>query len=188
MDWSNSYKRIHRATWEEISQAIHDRVTMEDALAYYAPATIRRGHRCPCPIHHGKDLNFSYTPHGFKCFVCGVSGDVVTFVKEVCELSTRVDAMKRIDQDFNLHLIENGDLKVSADLLSRLNERAEQAKKLEEAQNAWDKQYANLTYYFAFLDKILMRPDEYPVSVISKAKEKMAWIRWELDNMPSRPR
>jgi DNA primase len=38
--------------------------------------------RGPCPFHHGKDPNFSVTMRGgYKCFVCGESGDVFTFVQ-----------------------------------------------------------------------------------------------------------
>jgi DNA primase len=38
--------------------------------------------RGPCPFHHGKKDNFSVTVHGYKCFVCGESGDVFTFVQK----------------------------------------------------------------------------------------------------------
>ena len=39
--------------------------------------------RGPCPFHHGKNNNFSVSPTGgYKCFVCGESGDVFTFVEK----------------------------------------------------------------------------------------------------------
>jgi DNA primase len=39
--------------------------------------------RGPCPFHHGKNDNFSVTMRGgYKCFVCGESGDVFTFVQK----------------------------------------------------------------------------------------------------------
>ncbi|HTJ20993.1 MAG TPA: DNA primase [Gemmatimonadaceae bacterium] len=39
--------------------------------------------RGPCPFHHGKNNNFSVSPAGgYKCFVCGESGDVFTFVEK----------------------------------------------------------------------------------------------------------
>jgi len=39
--------------------------------------------RGPCPFHHGKNANFSVTASGgYKCFVCGESGDVFTFVQK----------------------------------------------------------------------------------------------------------
>jgi DNA primase len=38
--------------------------------------------RGPCPFHHGKDPNFSVTTNGYKCFVCGETGGVFTFVSK----------------------------------------------------------------------------------------------------------
>jgi len=39
--------------------------------------------RGPCPFHHGKNDNFSVTARGgYKCFVCGESGDVFTFIEK----------------------------------------------------------------------------------------------------------
>ena len=49
--------------------------------------------RGPCPFHHGKDPNFSVTPRGYKCFVCGEAGDVFTFVEKHLGLDF-VDAVK----------------------------------------------------------------------------------------------
>lgn len=188
MDWSKGFKPERKTNWDDVANAIHDTVTMQEVVAKYAPTLRPRYNRIPCPIHHGKDYNFSYSKHGYKCFVCGASGDVITFVKDTQGYSTRVDAMKRIDQDFNLHLIEDGDLRVNASLLSRLKEQRLKHESQQAEIDAWEKQYADLTSCFAFLDTILMHPEEHPVSVICKAKEKMAWVRWELDHMPPRPR
>ena len=38
--------------------------------------------RGPCPFHGGKDNNFSVTARGYKCFVCGETGGVFTFVQK----------------------------------------------------------------------------------------------------------
>jgi DNA primase len=43
---------------------------------------VGNSYRGPCPFHHGKNDNFSVTVHGYKCFVCGESGDVFTFVQK----------------------------------------------------------------------------------------------------------
>jgi len=52
--------------------------------------------RGPCPFHHGKDPNFSVTARGgFKCFVCGESGDVFTFVQKYLGLDF-VEAVKLV--------------------------------------------------------------------------------------------
>lgn len=56
-------------------------VTMPDILAHYGIASGRK-HRIPCPLHNGKDNNFAYTDTFYKCFVCGESGDVISFVQK----------------------------------------------------------------------------------------------------------
>ncbi|MEO7084052.1 MAG: DNA primase [Gemmatimonadaceae bacterium] len=43
---------------------------------------VGNSYRGPCPFHHGKHANFSVNDHGYKCFVCGASGDVFTFVQK----------------------------------------------------------------------------------------------------------
>lgn len=44
---------------------------------------VGNSYRGPCPFHHGKNDNFSVSPQGgYKCFVCGESGDVFTFVQK----------------------------------------------------------------------------------------------------------
>ena len=44
---------------------------------------VGNSYRGPCPFHHGKNDNFSVTLRGgYKCFVCGESGDVFTFVQK----------------------------------------------------------------------------------------------------------
>jgi DNA primase len=51
-------------------------------------------YRGPCPLHGGKNPNFSVSPDkGFyKCFTCGESGDVFTFLQKVvgCDFVTAV--------------------------------------------------------------------------------------------------
>ena len=94
----------NKASWDDIADAIHDAISMEDVLTAYANSTPRRNHRCPCPIHNGDDYNFSYSNQYYKCFVCGASGDTISFVKEICGLQSMSDAMKKINADFDLKL------------------------------------------------------------------------------------
>ena len=52
--------------------------------------------RGPCPFHHGKNDNFSVTLRGgYKCFVCGESGDVFTFIQKHLGLDF-VEAVKLV--------------------------------------------------------------------------------------------
>ena len=178
MDWKSAYHPKRKITIEDAADSIHDAVTMEEVLAYYAPATPVKQHRCPCPLHNGKDYNFSFTTHGYKCFVCGASGDVITFVKEVRELATRVDAMKQISSDFNLHLFDD-DLQINSADLSRLREKQAQAKQLREAEEKWEQEYDKLVAEYAELDNIAMHC--FQISARAKAKERMAYISYLIE-------
>lgn len=73
---------------------------MEDVLQHYGYAPRRSG-RIPCPLHNGKDNNFSYKQGYFKCFVCGEHGSVIDFVMKLFGISYP-QAIIRLDADFNL--------------------------------------------------------------------------------------
>ncbi len=81
---------------------IKQTVTMEQVLKSYGLSDQKSyNKRIPCPIHHGKDRNFSYHHKHFKCFVCGASGDIFDFVMQYRGL-TFVDAMREINDIFGL--------------------------------------------------------------------------------------
>jgi DNA primase len=71
-----------------IADAVVERVREEaDIVAivgeYVKLKRVGNSFRGPCPFHHGKNDNFSVTARGgYKCFVCGESGDVFTFVEK----------------------------------------------------------------------------------------------------------
>lgn len=153
----DDFRPEREASWEDIAQAIRESVSMDEVLAMYSPSTPRRHHRCPCPIHNGKDFNFSYTEHGYKCFVCGASGDVIGFVKEVCELATRPDAMRRINADFRLNLPINCTL--SAIQSVNLALKRKEAEEKRAAEQAWEDEYHRLTDEWIRLDKIKRTAD-----------------------------
>lgn len=182
MDWG--YKPTRQASWEDLAQAIHDTVTMEQVVRFYLPGTTIRHNRCPCPFHHGKDPNFSFTQYGYKCFVCGVTGDVIAFVKDICECATRVDAIRRINSDFRLGLPVDGE--IDYQLNTELAKRRAEAEKKAAEQLAWDTEYNNLMSEYARLDGIIMRNKD--ISFTAKARERMEYINYRLDHLPSRPK
>lgn len=185
MDWAKIYHRVQRADWGDIAQAIHDSVTMRDVIQMYTPDRTPRRNRIQCPIHNGHDYNFSFTPQGYKCFVCGASGDMITFVKEVCELSTRADAMKRINQDFNLRLPIDCDISVSES--ETLKARRKAAKEKEQKHQAWESGLKKLWDEWARLDrqKLFSPPgsDEW-----ASAVKRMDVLSYQIDCYPPEPR
>ena len=184
MDWSKTFKPERKATWDEIADAIHYAVTMSEVVARYVPSARPRYNRIPCPLHNGKDYNFSYTRYGYKCFVCGASGDVITFVKEVCELSTRVDAMRKINDDFNLHLPIDGEVKVN--FRERIDERRAEREKLDAEQEAWEENYNRLTEEYCILDDIVMNSTQ--ITAVEQAKQRRSIVAYLIEHLPIEPK
>lgn len=180
MDWG--YKRERHATLDEIAEVIHASVTIRDALDVYCPGLEIRHHRCPCPIHNGEDYNFSFTDRGYKCFVCNASGDVISLVKEVCELSTRVDAMKRICADFRLPV--NFDTEISTKTSAKVNKLREAAERKRREKAEWEAEYNKALDEWIALDKIIMDTpwdSEENIAKVCKAKEERARVGYQLD-------
>jgi phage/plasmid primase-like uncharacterized protein len=57
--------------------------------------------RIPCPIHNGKNNNFSFTDKKFYCFKCHAKGDVIDLVTQLYNLNFK-DALRKIAIDFGL--------------------------------------------------------------------------------------
>jgi DNA primase len=63
-------------------------------------------YRGPCPFHHGKNNNFSVsTKGGYKCFKCGESGDVFTFIQKQLGLDF-VEAVKWVGKEAGVEVRE----------------------------------------------------------------------------------
>ena len=190
MDWNKAYSPERRAKWDDLARAVQDAVTMEDVLDYYCPSTPRRNRRCPCPIHNGKDYNFSYYNRYYKCFVCGAFGDVIEFVKTICELSTRSDAIRRINGDFHLNLPITGYATPSQN--SEMRKRRETAEKKKAEIAAWTERYNALMDEYAKLDKVLnsdsVNQDSEWLETLAKARERIEAVKYEIDSMPPEPR
>lgn len=185
MDWSKTYHRERRMTWEDIANAIHDTVTMDEVLALYCPETPRRSGRCPCPIHNGKDYNFSFSRFGYKCFVCGASGDVISFVKEVQRCPTRGDAMKRINADFHLNLPL--DSAVSETQSAEIDRRRAEAKKRQKAIDEWWEKYHALMDEWIECDKVKRTAEPFS-GAWNAAVLRLEILDYEIDNLPEQPR
>lgn len=182
MNWNEAYKRERKMEWRDVALAIHDSVSPEQALRFYRPDLDIRHNRCPCPIHNGKDYNFSLTDSGYKCFVCGASGDVIALVKEICELSTRADAMKKINQDFNLRLPLGGE--ISATQSAELARKREEAERKRREKAEWEERYQNTLNEWIELDKIIINTpwdSEENIQKVCEVKEKRARVGYRLD-------
>lgn len=79
---------------------IKRRVSMPELLRYYG-FTDGEKRRIRCPIHNGKDRNFSFNDKVFFCFVCKAKGTVIDFVMQYFGLDFEY-ACQKINGDFNL--------------------------------------------------------------------------------------
>lgn len=185
MDWSKGYKREHKASWEDIAQAIHDAVTMDEIIKVYAPAYPPRHHRIPCPIHNGKDYNLSFTTLGYRCFVCGAAGDAISFVKDCLGLSSRTDAMRRINQDLGLRLPLDG--YVDAGFSAETERRRKEAEQRNRERQAWWDRYHALMDEWVELDKVKRTADPLSNDWCNAVK-RLDIVGYLLDSMPAEPR
>lgn len=184
MDWRNGFKAEREATWEEIAQAIHDSVTMSEVVSLYYPGARPRSNRIPCPIHNGKDYNFSFTRSGYKCFVCGASGDVIAFVKDTQGCATRADAMRKLNADLNLHLPIDGDCDLS--FRAEIDRRRAEADRKQKQIDEWEQEYSRLMDEYCALDKTIMFSTDQ--IAVAEAQKRIVYIKYCLDTLPARPK
>jgi len=185
MDWSKTYRREQRVNAEDIAQAIRDTVTMADIVKVYAPNPAARHNRIPCPFHNGKDYNLSFTPLGYRCFVCGATGDAISFVKDLFGLPTRVDAMRRINQDLSLCLPLDG--QADASFNEAVSSRRKEAQERERIRQEWWTQYHELMDEWIECDKVKRAADAMSDAWCNAVK-RMEYISYLLDGLPPEPR
>lgn len=185
MDWSKNYKPERKANWADISFQIRHTVSMWEVLKVYSPGTPTKGNRCPCPIHNGEDYNMSYTANSFKCFVCGAQGDVIEFVKLVCNLSTRSDAMKRMNADLKLYLPI--DMVINEEMNLDLAKLRAEAEAKAKAKAEWQTKYHDLMDEWIRLDKV-KRTSDPRTRRYAEAVKNIDRVSYELDCLPPEPR
>ena len=98
---------IRKSDIDEVKQ----RANIADIVGQYVTLQ-RKGaddYRGPCPFHNGKDANFSVKPSVgfFKCFVCGVGGNVFNFLMDL-EALTYPEAIHKVAASINFTLTYDG--------------------------------------------------------------------------------
>lgn len=183
MEWN--YKREQKTNWNEIATVIRETVSMDEVVRVYAPSPQPRNHRIPCPIHNGTDYNLSFTSKGFCCFVCNASGDQIAFVKAVLGLPTRAEAMRRLNDDLHLNLPIDSPATTawSAEATRRVQESE---KRRAEAEARWEKR-ESLEDERAALERIINDPVS-SIEDLAKAKERIAYVDYQILSLPPEPR
>ncbi len=163
----------------DYAEPIKNAVSMPELLERYG-LPVSRHRRIPCPIHNGTKHNFAYKEHGFKCYVCGVHGDVITFTELYFGLDF-MDACRKLDQDFNLGLNVGGTLdaekqaeaeRVSMMLRAKRELREAERKRVQEAYHAALDRWCEL-------DKIIR--EEAPATPYDDLTEQYAYAVKNID-------
>ncbi len=147
----------------QYADIIKSHVTMQQAIALYAPNSAPRLNRIPCPIHNGDNYNLHYSDKLYHCFVCGEGGDVIKFVQHIFKINFMC-AVRKINEDFglNLPLDRKPTLREQREAEIRQREIMVERAKTEAAKRAYDALYGSLWDEYARLDK--QRRDYAPQS------------------------
>ncbi len=169
-------------------QRIKERLTMEDVIQHYGFSTNRAGFMC-CPFHNEKtaSLKVYKGKGGWHCFGCGASGDEISFVQQLFELSFP-DALKKIDIDFNLNLyVEHNFEELRRSHYQQKKIQAERERKKIEREQA-DNEYWAIFYEWIRLDKnktfyAPKTPEEEWHPLFVEALQKITYQEYLLDCM-----
>lgn len=137
-----------RQIWYEV---IFEQVKMRDVLTMYVSRVDKPKGRIPCPFHHGHDNNFSYNTETFHCWVCGIKGNVISFVAQLFGISN-IDAAHKIDDDFNLGIFgKKPKLSTRRKAERRKKEQEHRIKKMQSLHDEYDWLCSIRRYYYYFI-------------------------------------
>ena len=161
---------------------IREAVSMDDVLLHYGFQPSRYG-RIPCPLHNGRDKNFSYKQKNFKCFVCGKSGSVIDFVMELFGIDFRQAAL-RLDTDFGLGIYgKKPDRTEYSKILAERRAKAEAEEKEQE-------EYRHLAAEYRYWHEVSIvfapsRPETYESAYIhplyAEAVKRLQYLEYLTD-------
>lgn len=177
--------------YKYIADEIVNSISMADLLAFYGFQVNRAGF-INCPFHSEKTASFRAFPEnkGFYCFGCGEGGSVIDFVKKYFNLDF-IDAVKKINEDFNLNLPINSKptLRQKRQINRRQTElekkQIEHEKILQEYQLALN-EYVRLDNQFI---KYKPNADSEPLNpLFIEALQKKEYASYKLDEAEERLR
>ena len=152
----NSSERGIKTLFEEIKAA----VDMPTVARGYG-LKINRSGMAICPFHREKTPSAKIYRDGFHCFGCGVHADVIGFTQRLFGLARPIDAAKKLNEDFLLHLDVDGGTSANAvkDYRRRQREREEYERWEREA---WLTLRGYLRLMYEWMEKEPDRPDDEP--------------------------
>ena len=122
---------------------------------------INRSGMALCPFHREKTPSAKIYPDGFHCFGCGVHADVIGFTQRLFGLARPIDAAKKLNEDFLLHLDVDG--KVQPVQVSEYRMRQREREEYERWERwAWNTLRGYLRLMYEWREMKPRCPDDEP--------------------------
>lgn len=137
----------------DLAEMVRASVSMADIVKQFSGETPVMG-RIRCPFHHGHDRNLALYPNGYKCYVCGASGDLIGYVQAVTGLDF-IGAVAEIDRAFGLGLPIRGEGAVDPALLREAALRQEKRRREKLAERERQEDYDLLLDTWTAADRAL---------------------------------
>lgn len=156
-------------------------VPMREVAAMYGFEADRTGN-IRCPFHNDKNpsMHIYDGTRGYWCFVCNEGGDVIDFTRRYFNLSF-MDACKKLNADFNLHLPLGEKLTLAQ---MREADRKAAQRKREQIEREMAQKHV-LTAYHAALDRWvsldIMKRENAPKSTEEPFSEEYAYACKHID-------
>ena len=114
------------------------------------------GKRVPCPLHGGTGYNLSYTDSFFKCWVCGASGDIFSFVGDLFHLDF-AESVEFLVKEFNLPIALQKPCtpQEGRSLQNKVNILLQEKNRLNDRLKRRERVFSETLSEFAKYDKIL---------------------------------
>ena len=138
----------------DLAGIVKDAVSMQDVLTAYGLPISNHG-RIPCPIHGGVKNNFAYKRDRFNCYVCGVRGDVISFVMQYRGLPF-MDALRELDGLFRLNLPMDDRQVPSEATIREAERRIRERHEVERQREALYSALCDAIDRYAAMDMVLM--------------------------------
>ena len=138
---------------------------------------INRSGMAICPFHREKTPSAKIYRDGFHCFGCGVHADVIGFTQRLFDLRRPIDAARKLNEDFHLHLDIGGGTSANAvnDYRRRQREREEYERWEREA---WLTLRGYLRTMLEWWEMSPMRPDDEPDPRFAYALEQAGYAEY----------
>ena len=138
---------------------------------------INRSGMAICPFHQEKTPSAKIYRDGFHCFGCGVHADVIGFTQRLFGLARPIDAAKKLNEDFFLHLDIGG--KAQPMQVSEYRMRQREREEYERwEREAWNTLRGYMRLMYDWREMVPRSPDDEPNPRFLYALEHLDWAEW----------